>query len=57
MADLPKDMFKEAAPFTYCVVDVFGPFKVKVKGSEVKCYGAMFTCLESRALNIEVSHS
>ena len=38
MADLPKDILKEAVPFTYCVVDMFGPFKVKVKQSEVKCY-------------------
>ena len=57
LADLPKDRFKEAAPFTYCAVDMFGPFKVKVKRSEVKRYGAMFTCLVSRAVHIEVSHS
>ena len=57
MADLPKDRFEEAAPFTYCAVDMFGPFKVKVKRSEVKLYGAMFTCLASRAVHIEVSHS
>ena len=57
MADLPKDRFQEAAPFTYCAVNMFGPFKIKVKRSEVKCYGAMFTCLVSRAVHIEVSHS
>ena len=58
MADLPKDRFQEAAaPFTYFAVDMFGPFKIKVKQSEVKCYGAMFTCLASRAVYIEVSHS
>ena len=57
MADLPKDRFQEAAPFTYCAVDMFGPFKTKVKRNEVNCYGAMFTCLASRAVHIEVSHS
>ena len=58
MADLPKDRFQEAAaPFTYFAVDMFGPFKIKVKQSEVKRYGAMFTCLASRAVYIEVSHS
>ena len=57
MADLPKDRFQEAAPFTYCAVDIFGPFKIKVKRSEVKRYVAMFTCLASRAIHIKVSHS
>ena len=57
MANLPKDRFQEAAPFTYCAVDMFGQFKIKVKWSEVKCYGAMFTCLANRAVHIEVSHS
>ena len=51
MADLSKDRFKEAAPSTYCAIDMFGPFKI----SEVKCYGAMFTFLGSRAVHIEVS--
>ena len=57
MADLPKDRFQEAAPFTYYAVDMFEPFKVKVKRGKVKRYGAMFTCLASRAVHIEVSHS
>ena len=57
MADLPKDRFQEATPFTYCAVDMFGPFKIKVKRSESKRYGAMFTCLASRTVHIEVSHS
>ena len=57
MADPPKDRFQEAAPFTYCAVDMFEPFKIKVKRNEVKRCGAMSTCLASRAGHIEVSHS
>ena len=52
VADLPKDRFEEAAPFKYCAVDMFGTFKVKLKfkQSDVKCYGATFTCLASRTV-------
>ena len=49
VTDVPKDRFQEAVPFTYYAVDMLGPFKVKVNQSEVERYGAMFTCLVSRA--------
>ena len=29
MADLPRNMMSEEAPFTFCDVDMFGPFMVK----------------------------
>ena len=29
MADLPEDHLNQAEPFTYCDVDLFGPFLVK----------------------------
>ena len=48
VTDVPKDRFQEAVPFTYAV-DMLRPFKVKVNQSEVERYGAMFTCLVSRA--------
>ena len=54
IADLPKDQVNEAPPFTYCGVDLFGPFLVKERRSEIKRYGALFTCLASRAVHIEV---
>ena len=56
-AGLSKDSFQEAAAFTFCTVNMFGPFKIKVKRSEVKRFSAMFTCLTSRAIDIKVSHS
>ena len=29
MADLPSDTLKEQPPFSYCGVDMFGPFHIK----------------------------
>ena len=54
MADLPKDHVNEAPPFTYCGVDLFGPLLVKETRSKLKRYGALCTCLVSRAVHIEV---
>ena len=57
MANLPACRLKEAAPFTYCGVDMFGSFTVKQRRSTVKQYGAMFACMASRAVQIEVTFS
>ena len=55
MADLPFCRLNENAPFTHCGIDMFGRFVVKQRKSEVKRYGAMFTCMASRAIHIEVT--
>ena len=53
MADLPKDCVRKAPSFTYCGFDLFGPFLVKERWSELKRYEALFTWLVSRAVHIE----
>ena len=57
MADLPACRLTETAPFTHCRVDIFGPFIVNQRRSEVKEYGAIFTCMASTAVHIEVTFS
>ena len=57
MTNLPACRLKEAAPFTHCGVDMFGPFTVKQRRSTVKQYGAMFARMASRAVQIEVTFS
>ena len=57
MADLPEQRTDDAPPFTHVGIDMFGPFMVKERRKELKCYGAMFTCMASRAIHIEVVQS
>ena len=53
MPSLPSDRLCEEPPFTYCGVDLFGSFITKEGCKELKHYGALFTCLSSRAIHIE----
>ena len=54
MADLPPDRTKEELPFTYCSVYMFGQFEIKERRITLKRYGAIFTCLASQAIHVEM---
>ena len=57
MSALPVHRLWDSPHFTYCGVDISGPFLIKQHRNEVKCYGALFTCMGSRAVRIEFTHS
>ena len=57
MTDLPKERTKEAPPFTYFGLNVFGHFLIKERGTEIKRHGIVFTCLVRRAVHLEVCNS
>lgn len=48
---------RDEPPFTRSGVELFGPFNVKWGRSYVKRYRVIFTCLASRAVNIEMATS
>jgi hypothetical protein len=59
MGNLPEERLTSNPPFTYVGVDMFGPFHVvtrKTRGGAAnnKRWVAMFTCLSSRAVHMEV---
>jgi hypothetical protein len=58
MAPLPAERVKAGGySFSHTGLDYFGPFNVKQGRSVVKRYGCIFTCLQTRAVHIEVAHS
>ena len=57
MSNLPSGRLEPVPPFTYCVVDFFGPFYIKEGRKELKRYGVLFTCLMSRAVHVETSNT
>ena len=57
MANLSGSRVEPAPQFSYCAVDYFSRWYIKEGKKEVKKYGALFTCLASRAIHIEVAHS
>lgn len=57
MADLPSDrLLPDKPPLTNVGVDYFGPIEVKRGRSIVQRYSALFTCLTTRAVHLQVSH-
>ena len=54
MCDIPEDRLECCTPFTFCSVDLFGPFTIKEgRSKKVKRYGVLFTCMSSRAIHLE----
>lgn len=58
MADLPLiRITPDLPPFSHTGLDYFGPIEVKRGRSKVKRYGALFTCLASRAVHLEMAYT
>ncbi|KAF4514244.1 UNVERIFIED_CONTAM: hypothetical protein B566_EDAN019533 [Ephemera danica] len=58
MAPLPVErVLVGENPFRFCGVDYFGPFAVRSGQSDNKRYGCLFTCLQTRAVHIEIAQS
>ena len=57
MAPLPISRISGGTyPFRFSGVDYFGPFTVTIGRKSYKRFGCLFTCLQTRAVHIEVSH-
>lgn len=59
MSDLPQDRLIPEEPLFTNVdihVDLFDPFETRRGRTNLKCYGVTFTCLNFRAVHLEVAH-
>ena len=58
MTDLPREQTVSISPPPSPPrVDLFGPFFVKRRRGQAKVYGAMLTCLATRAIHLEIADS
>ncbi|CAL8137644.1 unnamed protein product [Orchesella dallaii] len=58
MGDLPHYRLESGRlPFTFTGVDFFGPLEVTVGRRHEKRWGALFCCMVTRAVHLEVAHS
>lgn len=58
MADIPKERSEKCDyPFTFTGLDYFGPIEVKHGRKIEKVWGALFTCLTTRGIHVEIVNS
>lgn len=58
MGQLPEGRLAAGKPpFTHCGLDFFGPMSVTIGRRREKRYGALFTCLTTRAVHLELAAS
>lgn len=58
MGNLPETRLASfTSPFSYVGMDYCGPFEIKVGRSVLKRWCALFTCLTTRAIHLEVAQS